>query len=625
MDYENISQKDKCAVLQHAVFTKSPEELSALYRQLEPIRSSARALGLACRFRGLEHVKALVESGANFNYVRPKDAGGYDQLHYWLSPLEMNVVLQHAGAVDIRDTCFTNRHWLPSSEMDDMIQQAWFNNIRDACHADVAADGAKRFNVLPVEQRAEIVKYLYEHREKVCLDVEELLFYAIMSGSRQITKVLKEYGVGFSKQRITRLMEGGRSNEWWEFCHMSEHLGDEDYLDVVGSIVREMEGNRLYYTDAVYQANYNTYRKQYRLYKPEFFQFILEHFNQKKMNKTKLMRGAIDQNSVECLEICTQNGWLQLPQRREEMIRYASENDATECSAWLLEYKNRTADFAAERERAEKKMMRELNANPNSVTELKKIWGYEKREDDTLVITRYKGKQIEIEVPEKIGNRVVSAIGSWAFSFGALRLKKEQIELRKAITRITLPKTIRAIGECAFYGCRALVQINIPNGITAIGARAFWSCKCLSAIELPDSVTEIGDEAFAGCNRLKTVELPEGITEIGKDTFRNCQSLKSVTIPGTVEIIRRGTFYGCTALETAVISEGVAEIRQKAFADCTNLRSVVLPQSVRAIKNDTKRQTPVTVFNGDASLTVTAAPKSYAEKYCRRNNIPVTE
>ncbi len=53
-------------------------------------------------------------------------------------------------------------------------------------------------------------------------------------------------------------------------------------------------------------------------------------------------------------------------------------DEQTECSAWLLEFKNRTADFAAERDRAEKRMMRELNANPNSVTELKKIWGYEK-------------------------------------------------------------------------------------------------------------------------------------------------------------------------------------------------------------------------------------------------------
>lgn len=64
MDYENKSQTDKCAILEHAVLTSSPEELSALYRQLGQIQMSARALGFACRFRGLAHVRALVESGA---------------------------------------------------------------------------------------------------------------------------------------------------------------------------------------------------------------------------------------------------------------------------------------------------------------------------------------------------------------------------------------------------------------------------------------------------------------------------------------------------------------------------------------------------------------------------------
>lgn len=63
-------------------------------------------------------------------------------------------------------------------------------------------------------------------------------------------------------------------------------------------------------------------------------------------------------------------------------------------------------------------MMRELNANPNSVAELKKVWGYEKREDGTMIITRYKGTNTEIDVPEKIGNSVVTAIGDWAFSPG---------------------------------------------------------------------------------------------------------------------------------------------------------------------------------------------------------------
>lgn len=87
------------------------------------------------------------------------------------------------------------------------------------------------------------------------------------------------------------------------------------------------------------------------------------------------MKGVIDQNSVACLEICAKAGWLDMPRKRDEMIRYASECGRTECSAWLLDFKNRTADFAAERKKAEQKMMRELNANPNSVTEMKKSGG----------------------------------------------------------------------------------------------------------------------------------------------------------------------------------------------------------------------------------------------------------
>ena len=89
-NYENTSQRDKRAVLEHAALTKSPEEIAALCRQLGHVENSARALGLACRFRGLSYVKALVEGGADFTYKRPEDGGGYYTIDYWLAPLEMN-------------------------------------------------------------------------------------------------------------------------------------------------------------------------------------------------------------------------------------------------------------------------------------------------------------------------------------------------------------------------------------------------------------------------------------------------------------------------------------------------------------------------------------------------------
>ena len=574
MDYTNTSQRDKRLVLENAVLNRSPEELSALYEQLGHVENSSRALGLACRFRGLPYVRALVEGGADFTYERP-EGGSYYNINYRLSLLEMNSAL---GA-------------------------AFFMNRGDVCFQANVMGRKTNYPILPMEQRMEIVKYLYKHREAVVLDEGELLFYAIMSGSKQIVTFLKESGVTFSEKRITGITSDGRSWEWMEFSNMLEHLGDKEYIEAVNSIARETEGKKLHYTEAIYWGNCNDFDEQYRLYEPEFFQFILKHFNQKKMNKKQLMEGAIDRGNVPCLVICAENGWLDMPRKRDQMIQYATDQGQTECAAWLLEYKNRTADFAAEREKAEKKMMRELNANPNSVAELKKVWGYEKREDGTIIITRYKGTNTEIDVPEKIGDSVVTAIGNRAFSPGASRLKMEQIQQRKTITRITLPGTIETIGEGTFDGCWALQQFSIP-----------------------DRVTMIGERAFADCRSLQAVNLPEGVTAIGSETFYYCTALQHVMIPGTAITIGKCAFQGCMALETVIICEGVLEISRDAFQNCKNLKSVVLPQSIQKIKNNTcKGTTPQTIFHNDVDVTVTVTPKSYAEKYCKRNGIRYVE
>ena len=54
-----------------------------------------------------------------------------------------------------------------------------------------------------------------------------------MSNSTQIIKVLKEYGVTFSKKRIINITENGRGYEWFEFCNMLDKLGDKEYMESV--------------------------------------------------------------------------------------------------------------------------------------------------------------------------------------------------------------------------------------------------------------------------------------------------------------------------------------------------------------------------------------------------------
>ena len=85
------------------------------------------------------------------------------------------------------------------------------------------------------------------------------------------------------------------------------------------------------------------------------------------MSQIRLMKKLVDKELVSCLVIAEKMGWLKFSKKRDELIHHAVENGKTESAAWLLNFKNRTPDFAAERKKAEKKLMEELNAGPNSI------------------------------------------------------------------------------------------------------------------------------------------------------------------------------------------------------------------------------------------------------------------
>ena len=586
-------------ILAEAVLTKSPAEADERYKRFGYVENSCRALGLACRFRGLEMVKTLVENGATFRYVRPEGQGGYFTIYYWLSPLEMTKALRTAYFIN-SDPCFGNSV-----------------SIHDAGGVSL-----RTLNVLPIEERAEIVKYLYENRERVGLDAGELLFYSIMSGSKKITDVLKQLGARFSEKRIAMLTESGRSFEWMEFCQMMDNLDDGVFIETIRDIVEGVGGKTLHFTESVYWSNYNPYRKQFRLFRPDIFKFILENFNQKKMNKTQTMKDAIEQNSVQCLKLCAENGWLKQPRKRDEMIQYATEKGMTECTAFLLDFKNRTADLVKEQASAEKKMLRELNADPNSVTELKKIWSFDNREDGSVIITRYKGKRTEIEVPAKIGKKAVTAVGEFAFSSDAPRLTVEQRNFRRTITKVKLPDSIQSIGKAAFQTCWKMSELNIPDSVVEIGDNAFSGCQKVTEFIVPESVEKMGNGLFAGCTALRSVKLPESTTEISDYMFANCRDLQEIKLPVAVQRIGRWAFSRCSSLEEIVVPDGVEKIDRQAFMCCGRLKTVVLPASVKSIKNYKYRnQAPETIFQDSPNVTVIVEPKSYAEKYCKRYDI----
>ena len=113
------------------------------------------------------------------------------------------------------------------------------------------------------------------------------------------------------------------------------------------------------------------------------------------------------------------------------------------------------------------------------------------------------------------------------------------------MTSATIPATVqdgdvtyevKDIENHAFQGCGDLKSLTIAEGIETIGNYAFMNAG-LSSLTLPTSLKSIGESAFQYCYSLTSVELPEGLTALGTDAFYSCQKLSKIILPSTLKSI----------------------------------------------------------------------------------------
>ena len=81
------------------------------------------------------------------------------------------------------------------------------------------------------------------------------------------------------------------------------------------------------------------------------------------------------------------------------------------------------------------------------------------------------------------------------------------------------------------------------EGVIDIYSFAFYGCDRFQSVTLPDSVKSIGNSAFRFCGKLKRLEVPKGVLNIDDKAFDSCTSLESVIVKAlTPPSIKSDTF-----------------------------------------------------------------------------------
>lgn len=179
------------------------------------------------------------------------------------------------------------------------------------------------------------------------------------------------------------------------------------------------------------------------------------------------------------------------------------------------------------------------------------------------------------------------------------------------ITKIIIPKTVKSIGEYAFYGMNNLKTVEFESGSTLenIEQGTFMNCKSLTSISLPESIKRIGVGAFKGCLTLSSFTIGANIEQIEAGAFVECNNLKSInvnsgntnyssqdgvlfdknktellqypygksgasyTVPASVSEIGAWAFYGNNTLQSINLNQAIM-VRKYAFAECSKLTTI---------------------------------------------------
>lgn len=500
MDYKVYSLLKDAAALNNINLLKECLGKQAVDTEDITIREFAEVLAYACRYGGIQSVKTLVELKKCMDNTQVTADPVYRPFH--CNPANYTSMLL--------DYCPWGAYFSYSQYL------SWY---RCGINQQVV-------QLLPKQERLEILSYLLSNKEIISFEPGEVLCYAILADDTEIVDMLRASGVVLSPVAQKELFECKNSYFWRRLCNILNcpEIFFEKFFDILENLCLGFD-KRIRCSTTFFDIHNYLYQNV------ELMKRALNLFKHSDLNKLQIMRKCISENSVEFLKLFESIGWLERVQSLDSLIEYAKAQNLTEVLAWLLDYKNRTVDFDAERIKTEKKAERELAAAPDSAYAMSKIWGNKKLDDGTVQIISLKAPMTDVVVPKQIGKRLITRIGGNAFT------RYKQGRSGDQVTLIVIPEGVTVLESRAMANLRSLSSVSLPSTLKTIGSDCFYLCESLTSITIPSNVETIGVNAFFGCSKLKEVVLSEGLKHIARDAFRSCTALRKISIPDSVEYI----------------------------------------------------------------------------------------
>lgn len=173
------------------------------------------------------------------------------------------------------------------------------------------------------------------------------------------------------------------------------------------------------------------------------------------------------------------------------------------------------------------------------------------------------------------------------------------------LTTVSIGANVDISNE-AFYNCSSLKNVTITNGSAGItiGLEAFRYCSALAKISLPASVRYLGDRSFEGCTSLSQISLSNRLLGIGDGAFYGCASLVSVVVPNTVTWIGYGAFSDCVSLNSILIPNSVTGLLDYNNEICSNEVTIKCYAGSEAEKYALKKGNPTILLKAVPSSSI---------------------